>query len=451
MYVCGPTVYDYLHVGNFRGAIFFNLVRNFLESQGYEVNFAYNFTDVDDKIINKANELKISALEVSEKFIQEFLTDYTNLKLKPHTFNPKVSEFIPQMISYVEEIIAKNMAYEDRGSVYLRRSHLPSVGCLSGRDINQGLTSEKNDTEHKEHEADFALWKGAKEGEISWDSPWGKGRPGWHLECSVMIYEIFKGQSLDIHGGGLDLLFPHHENEINQCLAHGESELARYWMHNNRLNLGDKKMSKSLGNVMTGRKFITDHSGEVLKFIILTHQYRSLIDFSEKNIEVQTNLLARFYQAIKKAHKQKTDSQKPDLFDSLWKKTNEALADDFNTPQAFSYLYEALNQFNKSPKYAASFLELITKFGNIFSLFQEDSTSYLQYLDNKELIKLAITEDEIQDLINQRKQYRDNKDYANSDKVRLELVNRGINLLDYPQGTDWEIIRNLEYNKKEKP
>lgn len=444
MYVCGPTVYDYLHVGNFRGAIFFNMVRNFLESQGYKVNYAYNFTDVDDKIINKAIEMNKPALEVSEFFINEFLSDYKTLHLKPHTFNPKVSEFIPQMIKYVEEIISKNMAYVDNGSVYLRRSHLPHIGCLSGRDINQGLMGEKNHSENKEHEADFALWKGAKQGEISWSSPWGEGRPGWHLECSVMIYELFKGQPLDIHGGGLDLLFPHHENEVNQCLAHGEHSLANFWMHNNMLNLGDKKMSKSLGNVLTGRSFMEEHSGEVLKFIILSHHYRSLIDFKPDNIQIQTNLLAKFYQSIKKAHKTKTETQANNLFDGLFEKFNQSIADDFNTPEAFSHLYEAVNQLNKSPKFSASFIELFRKVGNVLNLFQEDPVLFLDYLDKKELQKIGISQNEIEDLIAQRNNFRSNKDFANSDKIRADLVAQGINLLDYPTGTEWEVIRSVE-------
>lgn len=444
MYVCGPTVYDYLHVGNFRGSIFFNMARNFLESQGYTVNYAYNFTDVDDKIINKSIEMNKPALEVSEFFIQEFLKDYSDLKLRPHTINPKVSEYIPQMIKYVEEIISKNMAYVDRGSVYLRRSHLPHVGCLSGRDINQGLTGEKNHTEHKEHEADFALWKGAKDGEISWDSPWGKGRPGWHLECSVMIYDIFQGQTLDIHGGGLDLLFPHHENEVNQCLAHGEHTLANFWMHNNMLNMGNQKMSKSLGNVQTGRSFIKEHSGEVLKFIILSQHYRSIIDFKPENIQLQTNYLARFYQSIKKAHKLKDSNRSSNLFDSVWKKFNESLADDFNTPEAFSHLYEALNQFNKDPKkFSNSLVNLFENVGQLLNLFQEDSNIFLNYLDQKDLVRLKLSQNEIENLINQRNTARQNKDFQASDQIRAELVSKGINLLDYPTGTEWEVIRVL--------
>lgn len=443
LYVCGPTVYDLLHVGNFRGAIFFNALRNFFESEGYTVNFAYNFTDVDDKIIKKSLDMNKPALEVSEHFIAEFKKDYQSLKLRPHTVNPKVSNYIPQMITYVQKIIDQNMAYVDSdGSVYLRRSKLPPIGVLSGRDINESLIGEKNSHEHKEHEADFALWKGSKAGEIAWQSPWGMGRPGWHLECSVMIYDIFKGQPLDIHGGGLDLLFPHHENEVNQCLAHGEHLLAKYWMHNNMLNFGNQKMSKSLGNIQTGRDFIQENSGEVLKYVILSHHYRSIIDFSKEQIEEQTNQLARIYQTLKKAHAQNKVGSATNLFDPLFAKFQEALRDDFNTPLALSLIHQALSEFNKSSKFAGSLIKFLSQdIGNILSIFQEDPVVYTDYLNQKALVKLNISVTEIENLISQRNQYRANKDFAQSDLIRQDLVKKGINLLDLPSGTIWEVIR----------
>jgi cysteinyl-tRNA synthetase len=444
MYVCGPTVYDLLHVGNFRGAIFFNLVFNFLKQQGYQVNFAYNFTDVDDKIIKKALDINQNALSVSEHFIQEFKKDFHSLKLTSHTFNPKVSEYIPQMINYVEKIIANNMAYTTSdGSVYLRRHKLPSVGILSGRDISESLTGDKNFETEKEHESDFALWKGVKDGEISWPSPWGNGRPGWHLECSVMINEIFQGQTLDIHGGGLDLLFPHHENECNQCSAFGQKKLSNIWMHNQMLNMGNQKMSKSLGNVQTGRDFIATHSGEVLKFIILSHHYRSIIDFSPKQIEILTNQLAKIYQTLRKAQ---LSIQNPDNkhFDNLFVKSQEALQDDFNTPVVFSYIYEAISEFNKNPKLASSLIKFLKEdLGSLLSLFNEDPISYTKYLDGKLLKKIGLTEAEIEVLIQKRNDYRKNKNYSESDRIRKELNERQINLLDYPSGTIWELIRTL--------
>lgn len=445
MYVCGPTVYDLLHVGNFRGAIVFNLMRNFLEHLGYQVNFAYNYTDVDDKIIAKAKSLNQTALEVSEHFIQEFIHDFNSLKLKPHTFNPKVSDYIPQMIEYVQKILDNNLAYlTPDGSVYLRRHRLPNPGLLSGRDINEGQSGEKNSTSDKEHEADFALWKGAKPGEPSWPTPWGlPGRPGWHLECSVMIYSLFPGQILDIHGGGIDLLFPHHENELNQCLAHGEPSLAKFWVHNNLLNMGQQKMSKSLGNIQTGREFITKHSGEVLKYIILSHHYRSVIDFSPEQIKRLTNQLGKFYQTLVRAETLTTDTQDSKLFDSLKIKALEALTDDFNTPELFGYLFEAISVFNKQPqKYAKALITLFTQYlGPVLSLFQENLTIFNKFLTDQALIELHLTTKEIEDQIQLRQEFRKNKDYQASDKIRENLVQRGINLLDLPNRTDWEIIR----------
>jgi cysteinyl-tRNA synthetase len=346
------------------------------------------------------------------------------------------------MIKYVQTILDKNLAYIDSGSVYLRRSSLDQVGCLSGRHIEYGLLGEKNHNEHKEHDADFALWKAAKDCEIAWSAPWGSGRPGWHLECSVMIHEIFKTQSLDIHGGGLDLLFPHHENEIYQCKAHGEETLATYWMHNNMLNFGDKKMSKSLGNVLTGRKFISEQSGELLKYVILSHHYRTVIDFSEQSIKEHEKQLAKFYQSIKKAKKLETNIQEESLFDYLKLKIDAALADDFNTPLAFSYIYEANNFLNKNAKYAKSYLNLISYFGNIFSLFEEDAIEYLSYLDTKELKSLNVTLAEIEGAIKKRKEYRDNKQYDLADEVRKDLLKKNIALLDYASDTEFEIIRN---------
>lgn len=445
MYVCGPTVYDLLHVGNFRGAIFFNLLSNFLRKKGLDVNFVYNFTDVDDKIIKKAQEVNKDPLFVSEHFISEFKNDFNSLGLTAHTFNPKVSEFIPEMISYIEDIFSKGLAYKTKdGSVYLRRHKLGDKGPLSGRDINEGLTGEKNSLDEKEHESDFALWKGAKEGEISWASPWGQGRPGWHLECSVMIHEIFLGETLDIHGGGIDLLFPHHENEMHQCCAHGQKTLANFWVHNNLLNMGSQKMSKSLGNVLTGRSFIEDHSAEVLKFIILSHHYRSVIDFSPEQIERFTNQLGRLYQVLARAKSLKEDNQDENLFSDIKTKFFEALEDDLNTPVAFSYLFEAVSKFNKSPvKHAKALYKLFTQdVGPMMALFQEDAFNYNRYLTNKALQKLNISEVEIDEIIEARHIFRGMKDYESSDRLRKELVDRGINLLDLPGGrTDWEVIR----------
>ena len=444
MYVCGPTVYDYLHVGNFRGAIFFNLVRNVLEAKGHKVNYVYNYTDVDDKILNKAKELNQHPLSVSEFFIKEFEDDYKKLGLRPHTQNPKVSQYIPEMIKYVQEIMDKDLAYERNGSVYIRRHKMGDVGLLSGRDINDGLNSDKNLLEDKEHPSDFALWKKESPGDLlSWDSPWGKGRPGWHLECSVMIHEIFKGQTLDIHGGGIDLLFPHHENECYQCKAHGESTLSKFWIHNNMLNVDGQKMSKSLGNVITGRSFIESHSGELLKFMVVFHQYRSVIDFGQESIKTYRSQLARFYQAMKKAQGKGVPT---DGFKDLFDKVMETLEDDFNTPETLGVIYEAMNRFYKNEKEGANFLLFMNNVGQVIGLFNESINEYSYYLDTQDLANLGIEESFILAKIQERHFLRQDKKYDQADKVRSDLVQKGINLLDSKTGTSWEVIRSSNKN-----
>lgn len=438
MYVCGPTVYDYLHLGNFRGAIFFNALRNFLEYQGYKVNFAYNYTDVDDKIITRAKEKNISALELSDFFIKEFEADYKKLKLQPHTYNPKVSQYIPQMIKYIEEIIAKGNAYENNGSVYIRRSKFSSVGLLSGRDVNQGLVSNKNEISEKEHPSDFALWKASASDEIGWESAWGKGRPGWHLECSVMIHDLFQGQELDIHGGGLDLMFPHHENECYQCIAHGELNVANFWVHNQMLNYDGQKMSKSLGNTLTGRDFINTNSGELLKFIMLSHHYRSIIDFGPKAVENSRIQLGKIYFAMKKAQNKGKVS---DDFHDLKLKTQEALNDDFNTPEVMTLIHESMSRFYKDENQGANFLDFIKFLGQIFNLFQEDSMAYSKYLDTQDLNKIGLSEGDILNIIEKRNILRKEKNYTQADDLRKFLIDKGINLLDVKDDTFWEIIR----------
>lgn len=255
MYVCGPTVYDFLHIGNYRGAIFFNTVRNWLERRGYIVTYVYNYTDVDDKILNRAKEENVEPKVIAEKYIAEFQKDYKLLHLRPHSKNPKVTEFMDKIIMFISDLIEKGFAYELNGDVYFDVHKFKEYGRLSNKkleDLESGYRIEVND--NKKNPSDFALWKSAKENEQSWESPWGAGRPGWHIECSVMATSIL-GDTIDIHGGGLDLVFPHHENEIAQSEACTGHKFVKYWMHNNMLEFGSQKMSKSLGNVRTGRSF----------------------------------------------------------------------------------------------------------------------------------------------------------------------------------------------------
>jgi len=263
MYVCGPTVYNYLHIGNFRGAIFFNLVRNWLERAGNKVTYVYNYTDVDDKIIKKANEEGVESIEISERYIKEFEKDFNRLGLTAHDQNPKVTDFMPEIISFVDDLVKKEMAYVVDGEVFYEIKNFPSYGKLSGKKLEDLEAGARVEIDSKKHTpADFVLWKPAKPGEPSWDSPWGKGRPGWHIECSAMIQSIL-GDTIDIHGGGIDLIFPHHENEIAQGEGRTGKCYCNHWMHNDFLNMNDEKMSKSLGNIITGRDFMEKYHPEI--------------------------------------------------------------------------------------------------------------------------------------------------------------------------------------------
>lgn len=298
MYVCGPTVYNYLHVGNFRGPVVFNLLRNWLEESGYQVTFALNFTDVDDKIIHRAQEEGITPLEVSEKYIQAYKDDFHSLGLKTHELNPKVTEHLTDIVDMVQLLVERKKAYvADRDVLYSIES-FPEYGKLSGRnvdDLKAGARVEVD--EKKKNPMDFALWKGAKSGEVSWSSPWGDGRPGWHIECSAMVKKIF-GDQIDIHGGGMDLIFPHHENEIAQTEGCTDKNFVNYWVHVNMLNFSGQKMSKSLGNIVSLRDFLKNHSAEIYKFMILSAHYRTVSEFGEDALQRSLSGLARIYSCL---------------------------------------------------------------------------------------------------------------------------------------------------------
>jgi len=267
IYLCGPTVYDFLHIGNFRGAVTFNLIRHWLEHRGYKVNMVYNYTDVDDKIINRAKEEGVDSSVISERYIREFEVDFARLGLKKHTSNPKITEFMPEIVEYIRDLIDKNKAYEVEGEVFFSVEDFEGYGKLSGKKIDELEAGQRVEVDPKKRNpADFVLWKPAKEGEPGWDSPWSKGRPGWHIECSAMIHSIL-GETIDIHGGGIDLIFPHHENEIAQGEARTGKNYCNHWVHNQFINMNNEKMSKSLGNVMTMRSFMDKYHAEIYDFL----------------------------------------------------------------------------------------------------------------------------------------------------------------------------------------
>jgi cysteinyl-tRNA synthetase len=457
MYVCGPTVYDLLHVGNFRGAIFFNLVRNWLEMSGYDVTFVYNYTDVDDKIIDRAKAEKISAEEVAAKYIKEFETDYRSLKLRPHSKNPRVTEFMEQIIGFVDGLVKNGKAYAMDGDVYFDVHAFPAYGQLSHKnleDLESGFRIDVNS--RKKHPADFALWKKSKEGEPAWPSPWGPGRPGWHIECSAMIKGIL-GDSIDIHGGGLDLLFPHHENEKAQSEGLMAKPFVKYWMHNNMLQFGSQKMSKSLGNVRTGRSFLQEFHAEILKYLMLTAHYRSLLDFSPTSIDHTIAALARFYSAMSWAeHVSGSDaSGLPPAFAATLKTAEEGIAtaldDDFSTPEVLARMFEVVRQFNlltRIPKQtpasqaiAFAFKAWMKKWGEPMALFQEKPGEFLLFLDDMLLKKKNVIRADVDKMVTERGDARASKNFTRADELRAQLTALGISVHDTPSGSAWEVTK----------
>ena len=463
MYVCGPTVYDLLHVGNFRGPVFFNLVRNWLEKSGYEVNYVYNYTDVDDKILNRAAEEGVSSKEISEKYIQEFEKDFKTLGLRPHTHNPTVTEHMANIIRFIEELEQKELAYKAEDGVYFDVKNFKDYGKLSNKNIEDLQAGYRIEQDlNKKSSVDFALWKFAKPGEdAAWDSPWGKGRPGWHIECSTMSRAIL-GESIDIHGGGLDLVFPHHENEIAQSEGCSGSQYVKYWMHNNMLNFGDQKMSKSLGNIKSMHDFNNEYDAEIYKFLILSAHYRSVLDFSETQINRTIHSLAKFYSALALAKdimsKGMDLTPVPDSFQAALEHAEagiqEALNDDFNTPEVMARFYEVLKVFNQACRkpgkptsqmgaIAESFLAWMKTQGELMSLFQQEPEEYLLSLDNRILQQKGLQRKDIDVLVEQRLRARADKNFEQADQIRDQLKEMGIQVQDTTEGTTWEVDKSL--------
>lgn len=459
MYVCGPTVYDLLHVGNFRGAIFFNLVRNWFEYRGLKVTYVYNYTDVDDKIINRSKAEGTPASEIAEKYVKEFEKDFNRLKLRKHSHNPKVTEFMEPIIELIQQLIEREKAYVVDGDVYFNVRSLPDYGKLSHKkldELEEGVRIEVD--ARKKNPADFALWKKSKEGEPFWKSPWGDGRPGWHIECSAMAKALL-GETIDIHGGGLDLIFPHHENEIAQSEGATGKQFVRYWMHNNMLNFGSQKMSKSLGNVRSGRSFMDEFHPETFKYMMLMAHYRSVLDFTPTAIDNAISGLARVYSALAYAARisgEKADPQAPPEFTKVLETAKAGveatLDDDFNTAEVMARLFEVVRTFNNmvrtpgpiTPKKAAiakAFQGWVLWLGELMSLFSEPPQEFLTTLDDMLLSKKGLKREDIDKLVQERSKARLAKDFARSDEMRNQLQGMGIAVQDSPQGSEWEVAK----------
>ncbi|HPI99912.1 MAG TPA: cysteine--tRNA ligase [Enterococcus sp.] len=441
MYVCGPTVYNYIHIGNGRSTVSFDTIRRYLEFRGYEVNYVSNFTDVDDKIIRAAKELKITAPEVADRFIEAFTEDTQALNVKPACAHPRVMEHIDDIIDFIQVLIDKGYAYEAEGDVYYRTRKFESYGKLSDQSIDElevGASQRTGEEQQiKEDPLDFALWKSAKPEEISWESPWGQGRPGWHIECSVMATKLL-GDTIDIHGGGQDLEFPHHENEIAQSEAKTGKTFANYWMHNGYVTIGDddEKMSKSLGNFVTVHEMVQQIDPQVLRFFMATTQYRRPIRYSETTLKEATTNLQRLRTAYENAGFRLADAQESLLNDTeklaeiqtLVKRFIEEMDDDFNTANGITVIYELakwLNLYSEQSEVSKAILEEVratfTQLLEIFGIvFQEE-----------------LVDSEIDALIEERNQARKDRNFSRSDEIRDLLKEQGILLEDTPQGTRW--------------
>lgn len=439
IYACGPTVYNYIHIGNARPLCVFDVLRRYMEYRGYNVKFVQNFTDIDDKIINRANEEGTDYKTISEKYIEEFWTDAKGLNVKEATVHPKATENIDEILNIIQTLVDKGYAYQAGNDVYFRTLKFKEYGKLSHQpieDLESGARIALGDV--KEDPLDFALWKGAKEGEPYWDSPFGKGRPGWHIECSAMNRR-FLGKTIDIHCGGQDLIFPHHENEIAQSECANDAEFARYWMHNGYINVDNVKMSKSLGNFKTVREISDVYGYEVIRYLLISAHYRTPINYSIDIIEQCKNALTRLYTcresldfAISNAKNEtlENDNELIAQFNSRKEQFVTAMDDDLNTADGIASVFELVKDINTlvlDKDVSKTACEYAAK---IF----DELTDVLGILYNKKNNSL---DDEIEELIAQRNEARKNKDWATADKIRDDLKSRGIILKDTPNGVTW--------------
>ncbi|MCC7118669.1 MAG: cysteine--tRNA ligase [Anaerolineales bacterium] len=436
MYVCGVTVYNDAHVGHAMSAIVFDVIRRYLIYRGYAVKFVMNYTDVDDKIINRARQLGEEPLQLSQRYIDDYASDLKNLNVLPATANPQVSKTMPLIIQFIEGLIQKGYAYAaQNGDVYFRVSKDADYGKLSNRkldDMQAGARIEVG--EQKEHPMDFALWKAAKAGEISWESPWGQGRPGWHIECSAMnLAEL--GEQIDIHGGGNDLIFPHHENEIAQSESYTGKEFSRYWMHNGMLQLGGEKMSKSLGNIVSIKEFLSKRSADVMRMLVLNGTYRAPLLFNDETLDAAERNVERLKSALKPASVSATGypaETLPAASESAKKNFTEAMDNDFNTAGAVAALFELSKAINTARDNGATSEQLQPA----QSAFKELANALGLKLEEKQ--GSSAQDAEVNALIAERNEARKNKQWKRSDEIRDQLKALGVTLEDSKDGTTWK-------------
>lgn len=442
MYVCGPTVYNFFHIGNGRTFIVFDTIRRYFEYRGFKVDFVQNFTDIDDKMIKKANEEGTTVKKIGDTYIKEYYQDADALNIERATVNPRATEFIGEIIKFVKGLVDKGYAYEVDGDVYFSTKKFEGYGKLSGQNIEDLQSGARiSIDERKKDPMDFAIWKAQKPGEPAWNSPWGMGRPGWHIECSCMAKKLL-GETIDIHAGGSDLKFPHHENEIAQSEALTGEAFARYWLHSAFVNVNNEKMSKSLNNFFTAREILERYDADVIRFLMLSAHYRQQLNFSEDLLESAKASVERIYNAIgnlenliDEVSREEMNEEEKAYLESLNKykeKYIEKMDDDFNTADAITAIFDLIKDTNtnitidSSKELAQKALELIRELGAPLGMFQKSTKGNL--------------EEEIEALIAKRQQARKDRDFALADKIRDELKDRGIVLEDTPQGVRWKMI-----------
>ena len=442
MYVCGPTVYNYFHIGNGRTFIIFDTIRRYLEYRGYKVTFIQNFTDIDDKMINKANAEGITVKELGDKFIDEYYQDADGLQVKRATINPRATEYIDEVVEFVKDLIDRGFAYEIDGDVYFSTKKFEEYGRLCGQNLEDLQSGARISVdERKKDPMDFAVWKSQKPGEPAWESPWGLGRPGWHIECSCMAKKLL-GDTIDIHGGGMDLKFPHHENEIAQSEAVTGQKFANYWMHAAFVNVDNKKMSKSENNFVTAREALKKYNSDVIRFLMLSGHYRTQINFSAELLDSAKSSVERLYNCVNNLEnlinevnrKEANDSEKAYLksLDKHREKFIEKMDDDFNTADGISVIFDLIKDINNnvsidsSSELCEGALNLIRELGSPLGILQKTEEKSLEV--------------EIQELIDKRQEARKNRDFALADKIRDDLKARNIILEDTPQGVRWKKI-----------
>lgn len=449
MYVCGVTVYDYCHVGHARAAIVFDTLYRYLQYIGNDVTFIRNFTDIDDKIINRANEEGVEWQEINRKYIEAFHEDMGKLNIASPTEEPKATDHIPEMLEMIQSLVDQDKAYESDGDVFYSIKSFKDYGCLSGKnieDLQSGARVEVNDT--KNDPLDFALWKKSKPGEPSWESPWGAGRPGWHIECSAMSKK-YLGDVFDIHGGGKDLVFPHHENEIAQSCGCTGKQPVRYWVHNGFVNIDKEKMSKSLGNFFTLRDVYKKYHPEVLRLFLISSQYRSPIDFSEKNLEDATKVMSRFYEGLAGANEKLKDldiNSIPEFHKkvkehTLTKSFETAMNDDLNTAVVMAHLNEGLRHLNSASvdeEFAITAHAWINA-AHVLGLFSRTPDEFQKELFEIKNQDKNLDVEKIEQLIADRNAARKSKNWSEADRCRDELTEIGVLIEDTANGTEWKI------------